>query len=425
MILFLRTALGTKHESRIWRARLKPGAYMCFLWELPEEAHVVLEKDLNIIDAVLQHREAIDAYAEGEAADFFRVVIHEAVDGGIDHARPEKFNPGCAFAFRTRSAAWRCTGSAAERARDVEFDRRLGEREIAGPEARIHGRPKKLLYEIFDGAGEIAKSNVRVHGEAFDLVKGEGMRGVRIIAAIDLSGNDDAHGRFLLLHGANLHGRSVRAEKERRRSTFRQFQIERVHVVADGMEFRNVERFKIVVGRFDFGAFDDGEANGKENVLDFLEDLADQVTRADGADDAGEREVDAIASERGFFRAGLNCGTARLDLSFHMRAQLVELLADRAFQLGCSRLEPIVGDLRKNTGLAAEPAVTEQLPFGFVVNRRELPIKMGAHFRKASDHLRGLRDAQGRESLVQTDVRAWHDREIDYTVGARYIVLPR
>ena len=58
------------------------------------------------------------------------------------------------------------------------------------------------------------------------------------------------------------------------------------------MELRDVQRFEIVVGRFDFGAFDDGEADRKENVLDFLENLADEVMRADGADDAGEREVD-------------------------------------------------------------------------------------------------------------------------------------
>src|SRR6267142_6986380 len=131
MILFPRTALGTKHESRIWRAGLRPGAYTCFLWELPEEAHVILEKHLNIVDAVLQHRESIDADAEGEAADFFRVVIHEAVDGGIDHARAKEFNPRSALAFRT-GAAIRRTGTAAERTGNVELDRRLGEREIAG-----------------------------------------------------------------------------------------------------------------------------------------------------------------------------------------------------------------------------------------------------------------------------------------------------
>ncbi len=54
------------------------------------------------------------------------------------------------------------------------------------------------------------------------------------------------------------------------------------------MEFRYVEGLKIIVRRFDFGALDDGEADGNEDVFDFLEDLADQVMRADGTVDARE-----------------------------------------------------------------------------------------------------------------------------------------
>jgi len=154
--------------------------------------------------------------------------------------------------------------------------------EIAGPEAGFHGGAKKLLYEVFDGAGEIAKSDVGVNGQAFDLVKDEGVCGVGIVAAVDLARNDDAHGRLLLFHGANLHGRSVGAEKERRRRALGQIDIERVHVVADRMEFGNIQGLEIVVRRFDFGAFDDGEADGEEDVFNFLEDLADQVMRADG-----------------------------------------------------------------------------------------------------------------------------------------------
>src|SRR5258708_6825461 len=125
-----------KPQARhLTQAGLKPGPYKCFLRELAKEADVVLEKDLDIVDAVLEHRQAVDADAEGETADFLGVVIHEAVDGGIDHAGAEKFNPCGAFAFRTSPAAWCRACSAAERAGDVKFDARLGEREIAGPEA--------------------------------------------------------------------------------------------------------------------------------------------------------------------------------------------------------------------------------------------------------------------------------------------------
>src|SRR5207253_5883051 len=50
---------------------------------------------------------------------------------------------------------------AAENAGDIEFDRRLGERKIAGPEARLDARAEKLLHKIFDGAGEIAETEDR------------------------------------------------------------------------------------------------------------------------------------------------------------------------------------------------------------------------------------------------------------------------
>src|SRR5260370_7266284 len=71
--------------------------HLWFLRELAQEADVVLEKDLNIVDAILEHGHAVDADAESEAADFFGVVIHEAVDAGVDNAAPEKFDPDSAF----------------------------------------------------------------------------------------------------------------------------------------------------------------------------------------------------------------------------------------------------------------------------------------------------------------------------------------
>ena len=244
-------------------------------WELAEEADVILEEDLDVVDLVFEHGQAVDAHAKGEAADFFGVVVDEAVDGGVDHACTEEFDPAGAFALGADATAGARAAAAAEDAGDVEFDAGLGEREIAGAEAGFYAGTEKLFDEIFDGAGEIAEGNVCIHGQSFDLVEHEGMRGLRIVAAIDLAGNDDADRRLALFHGANLHRGSVRAKEERCGSAFRKVEIECVHVVADGMEFGNVERLEIVVRRFNFGAFDNGEADGNEDVFDFLEDLAD------------------------------------------------------------------------------------------------------------------------------------------------------
>jgi hypothetical protein len=42
---------------------------------------------------------------------------------------------------------------------------------------------------------------------------------------------------------------------------------------------------------------------------------------------------------------------------------------------------------------------------------------MRANFGEAGGNLRGLPAAESRESLFETEVRSWHDREIDYTAG--------
>src|ERR1700675_4926718 len=107
-------------------------------WELAEEADVVLKENLDVIDLVFQHGQAIDAHAEGEAADFFGVVVDEAVDGGVDHAGAEEFNPAGAFAFGASAAACGGATAAAEDAGDVELDAGLSERKIAGAEASFY-----------------------------------------------------------------------------------------------------------------------------------------------------------------------------------------------------------------------------------------------------------------------------------------------
>src|SRR3984957_19397861 len=246
-------------------------------WKLPQEAHIILKKYLDIVDTVLEHGQAVDADSKGEAADLLRIVFDEAVDGGIHHARAEQLNPARALALRTGSAAGGDSASAAENAGYVEFDGRLGEWKIAGPKTRFHAGPEELLHEIFDRAGEIAKGNVGVDCKAFHLVKSKGVCGVGIVASIDFARDDHAHRWLPLLHGANLHRRSVCAKEQGRRRALRQFEIKRVHVVADRMELGDIQGLEIVVRRFDFRAFDDGKSDRDEDIFNLLKNLADQV----------------------------------------------------------------------------------------------------------------------------------------------------
>src|SRR5258708_3148725 len=209
-------------------------------WKLTQETHVVLKKYLDVVNAVFQHGQAIDAHAERETADFFRVVVHEAVHSRVHHARAEKLDPARALALGTIYAAGGRAAPSAENAGDIELHGRLGEGKIARAEASLYARAEELLHEILDGSREIAKRNVRINGQAFHLMKNERVRGIGIVAAVDLARDNHADGRLALLHGANLHRRSVRAEKQRLGRAVGQLQIKGVHVIADRMEFGNI-----------------------------------------------------------------------------------------------------------------------------------------------------------------------------------------
>src|SRR5260221_6847941 len=183
-------------------------------WKLTQETHVVLKQSLDVVNAVCQHGQAIDAHAEGEAADSLRVVVHEAVHSGVHHARAEKLDPARALALGTISAGSRAAPST-ENAGDIELHGGLGEGKIARAEASLHAQAEELLHEILDGSREIAKRNVRINGQAFHLMENERVRGVGIVAAVEPCPDHHADGPAAHLHRADLAWRSVRAEEQK------------------------------------------------------------------------------------------------------------------------------------------------------------------------------------------------------------------
>src|SRR5258708_12150858 len=101
-------------------------------WKLTQETHVVLKKYLDVVNAVFQHGQAIDAHAEGEAADSLRVVVHEAVNSGVHHAPAEKLDPAPALALGTIPAGARPPPST-DTPRHLHLHRLLPEPQIAQP----------------------------------------------------------------------------------------------------------------------------------------------------------------------------------------------------------------------------------------------------------------------------------------------------
>ena len=74
-----------------------------------------------------QHRDALEAPAEGEAAVALGVVADELEQLRVDH-------PGAADLDPAGVAAHGAAGAVADVARDVGLDRRLGEGEVVGAE---------------------------------------------------------------------------------------------------------------------------------------------------------------------------------------------------------------------------------------------------------------------------------------------------
>src|SRR5260370_5818817 len=98
--------------------------------KLLQETHVVLEERAQVVDAVAEHGEAVDAHAEGVTGELLRVVAHAGEHVGVHHAGAQHFQPAGVLADLAAAPA-------AERMRDVHLGGRVGEGEVARAQARL------------------------------------------------------------------------------------------------------------------------------------------------------------------------------------------------------------------------------------------------------------------------------------------------
>src|SRR5207245_1571356 len=89
----------------------------------------------------------------------------------------------------------------------------LREREVVRSDADAPVIAKHLPGKVLERSFEVADSNVFVDKQSLHLVEHRHMRGV-VIAAVDLSWNDDTDWRPVCLHVADLHRRCVGAQQE-------------------------------------------------------------------------------------------------------------------------------------------------------------------------------------------------------------------
>jgi hypothetical protein len=53
--------------------------------ELTQEAHVIFEKQLDVVDSIFQHRNSLDTHAKSEPRIDFGIITHKSVHLRIHH----------------------------------------------------------------------------------------------------------------------------------------------------------------------------------------------------------------------------------------------------------------------------------------------------------------------------------------------------
>ena len=62
-----------------------------FLPELSQKSQIILKKQSDIVNPILQHRDSLYPHAESESRKFLRIVADKMEHLGIDHAGAEDF----------------------------------------------------------------------------------------------------------------------------------------------------------------------------------------------------------------------------------------------------------------------------------------------------------------------------------------------
>ena len=154
-----------------------------------------------------------------------------------------------------------------------------GEGEEARPEPyRQVVDAEECAAELDQTALEVAHMGLLVDHQPLDLMEHRRVRRV-VVGAVGASRHDDADGRLLDQHRADLDRRGVGPEQQPF-AVPALLEIERVVVLPGGMLGRDIERGEIVEVVLDIGPFGDREPHLAEDRHDFLDGLADGVDTA-------------------------------------------------------------------------------------------------------------------------------------------------
>src|SRR6266436_1068331 len=146
---------GAQSKSTYCLSQLR----VTFMSEQPQKPHVILIKQPDVVDAVADHGDALDAEAEGPAGPDFRIVADVVEHLRVHHAAAGDFQPFLAHLAREGTA-------------EINLEARLGVAEIMRAEANAGFRSHQFLEDKFHGALEVANGDVSIHIKSFNLVEG-------------------------------------------------------------------------------------------------------------------------------------------------------------------------------------------------------------------------------------------------------------
>ena len=237
----------------------------------------------DVVDAVLEHGDALRAEAEGEAGVLVRVVADAGEDAGMHHAGAHDLDPA-AVAADAATFALPVAGEAVY----GHIHARLDEGEVVAAEAHAAFLAEETAGELVEGALEVGEGDAFVHGQPLDLVEVPFVGGVGGLVTVALAGHDDAHRRLLIFHHPGLHGRGVGAEQHiLLPGVAGVVHPEGVPHIAGRVALGDVEHLEVVVVPLDLWAFDHAEAHASEGGADFADYLGCGVQTALGGRASG------------------------------------------------------------------------------------------------------------------------------------------
>ena len=146
----------------------------------------------------------------------------------------------------------------------------------------------KPFYEYLQRSLQVRHGDSLIHHQALDLVKEGRVGGVHRVGTVHPARGDDADGRLLFFHGADLHRGGLGAEKNV------VVDIEGVLGVPGWVVLRNIERLEVIIVALHLRALNHVEAHSQENFLELVEHDGQRMLIAQFVPLARHRHVDAF-----------------------------------------------------------------------------------------------------------------------------------